>query len=76
MCHEHLVNTSGLEHEIDCCNLHNLQHVGYIGMVGPVGYGHSQLQYIEQHIPVPELLRATIHLDLLLSLQQNPGEIT
>jgi hypothetical protein len=45
-------------------------------MVGTVGYGHSQLRYVEQYILTVELLHATIHLDRLLSLQQNPGEAT
>ena len=57
-------------------NSRNLQYIGYIGMVSAVGYGHSQLQYVEYYILTPKLLHATIHLDQLQSLQHNPGAIT
>ena len=45
-------------------------------MVGPVGYGHSQLQYVEHYILMSKLLHATIHIDQLQSPQQNLGVIT
>ena len=41
---------------------HDLQYVGYIGMIGPVDYGHSQLQYVEQYILTPELLCGSLNV--------------